>query len=444
MNGKSSSRRWGRRTRPSGRCYLVEVCGGDLGLRQRIEALLESHALAGDFLNMPAAQQLAAATGTPNDHSSADSDDSGAEGPHPDPSLDFLAPTRRPDSLGRLGHYEVLEVIGQGGMGVVLRGFDEKLHRTVAIKVLASPLAVSGSARERFVREARAAAAVSHDNVIAIHAVEDDGPTPYLVMQFIDGPTLQEKIERAGPLPLKEIVRIGLQVADGLAAAHRQGLVHRDVKPANILLENGVERVKITDFGLARAVDDASLTQSGVIAGTPMFMSPEQANGEPVDHRSDLFSLGTVPPRDGHRQGDRRGGEHVQSISGDLAAQAAGTTTMELVSSASTALAGQAFTTLSTTARRGRLRRHTGRFDQQQLHDPLCRGDADSQPGPVDHHRRESEHRLRCRTGAADGPLRRPCQPRHPGQPGGSSTSQNEGHLGRSRRDLPRTGRRGQ
>src|SRR5206468_2849597 len=116
----------------------------------------------------------------------------------------------------------------------------------------------------------------------------------YLVMQFIDGLTLQAKLDRTGPVPIKELLRIGLQIAEGLAAAHRHGLVHRDVKPANILLENGVQRVKITDFGLARAADDASLTQSGVVAGTPQYMSPEQANGVPADPRSDLFSLGSV------------------------------------------------------------------------------------------------------------------------------------------------------
>src|SRR5262249_13027712 len=173
--------------------------------------------------------------------------------------LDFLSPSTTPGSLGRLGHYEVLEVSGRGGMGIVLRAFDEKLHRVVAIKVLASALAAHGSARQRFVREARAAAAVTHDNVIAIHAVEDDGPIPYLIMQFIEGCTLQQKLDRAGPLPVKEILRLGVQIADGLAAAHRRGLVHRDIKPANILLENCIERVKITDFGLARAVDDATL-----------------------------------------------------------------------------------------------------------------------------------------------------------------------------------------
>src|SRR5438046_7293111 len=113
-------------------------------------------------------------------------------------------------------------------------------------------------------------------------------------MQLINGRTLQDRLDESGPLELKEILRIGMQIADGLAAAHRQGLVHRDIKPANILLENGVARVKITDFGLARSVDDASLTQSGLIPGTPAYMSPEQAAGAPIDHRSDLFSLGSV------------------------------------------------------------------------------------------------------------------------------------------------------
>src|SRR5207245_7566954 len=111
---------------------------------------------------------------------------------------------------------------------------------------------------------------------------------------LIDGISLQEKLDKQGALGVKETLRIGMQVAEGLAAAHKQGLMHRDIKPANILLENGVERVKITDFGLARSVDDASVTQSGTVAGTPLYMSPEQAEGLALDHRSDLFSLGTV------------------------------------------------------------------------------------------------------------------------------------------------------
>src|SRR5437588_6254974 len=129
---------------------------------------------------------------------------------------------------------------------------------------------------------------------MGFHAVEEAGPVPYLVMEYVRGSSLQDRLDQSGPLELKEILRIGMQIASGLAAAHAQGLVHRDIKPANILLENGVERVKLTDFGLARAVDDASLTQSGVVAGTPMYMSPEQADGLPVDCRSDLFSLGSV------------------------------------------------------------------------------------------------------------------------------------------------------
>jgi serine/threonine-protein kinase len=207
---------------------------------------------------------------------------------------DFLAPPKEPGHLGRLGHYEVLETIGRGGMGVVLKALDESLHRVVAIKVLSPHLASNATARKRFTREAQAAAAVTHEHVVTIHAVEDAHEPPYIVMQFVSGVSLQDRLDRDGPLELKEILRIGMQTAQGLAAAHAQGVVHRDIKPANILLENGVERVKITDFGLARTLDDASLTQSGVVAGTPQYMSPEQADGLAVDHRTDQFSLGSV------------------------------------------------------------------------------------------------------------------------------------------------------
>lgn len=208
--------------------------------------------------------------------------------------LGMLNPTDDPEMLGRLGGYEVSGVIGSGGMGVVLKAFDRPLDRTVAIKVLAPRLASSGAARRRFAREAKAAATVLHPNVIVIHGVLNDGPLPFLVMPYIRGESLQRRLDRQGPLQTEEILRIGQQVASGLAAAHGQGLVHRDIKPANILLEDGVERVTLTDFGLARAVDDASLTRSGIIAGTPQYMSPEQARGDNVDGRSDLFSLGSV------------------------------------------------------------------------------------------------------------------------------------------------------
>jgi eukaryotic-like serine/threonine-protein kinase len=132
-----------------------------------------------------------------------------------------------------------------------------------------------------------------HEHVIPIHDVLTDGDTPYLVMQYVPGQSLQARVDERGPLEAKEVLRIARQAAAGLGAAHAQGVVHRDVKPANILLEESVERVLISDFGLARTVDDATLTRTGVVAGTPHYMSPEQATGQPVDHRSDLFSLGS-------------------------------------------------------------------------------------------------------------------------------------------------------
>jgi uncharacterized protein (TIGR03067 family) len=209
-------------------------------------------------------------------------------------TVEHLEPTDEPDMLGRLGGYDVLEIIGRGGMGVVLKGFDRELKRCVAIKVLAPHLAHSPLARKRFAREAQAAAAVVHPHVLAIHQVQPGGRLPFLVMPLVAGESLAQRLAARGTLELKEILRIGMQAAAGLAAAHEQGLVHRDVKPANILLEKGVERAVLTDFGLARAADDAALTRWGVIAGTPQYMSPEQAQGQALDGRSDLFSLGCI------------------------------------------------------------------------------------------------------------------------------------------------------
>jgi eukaryotic-like serine/threonine-protein kinase len=205
-----------------------------------------------------------------------------------------LSTPNHPEMLGRLGRYDIERIIGSGGMGIVLKAHDSELNRPIAIKLLASHLAHVGAARERFAREARAAAAVVHEHVVAIYNVETAGSTPFLVMQYVPGRSLQARVDEDGPLATEEILRIGVQAASGLAAAHAQGLVHRDVKPANILLEESVERAVLTDFGLARAIDDASLTQTGVLAGTPHYMSPEQATGDAIDHRSDLFSLGAV------------------------------------------------------------------------------------------------------------------------------------------------------
>jgi eukaryotic-like serine/threonine-protein kinase len=208
--------------------------------------------------------------------------------------LDFLSPPSHPEMLGQLGRYQIEQVIGAGGMGIVLKGFDTDLNRPVAVKVLAPHLAHSGAARQRFAREARAAAAVVHEHVVAIYNVESEEETPFLVIQYVPGRSLQDRVDQDGPLAAEEILRIGMQAAAGLSAAHAQGVIHRDVKPANILMESGVERALLTDFGLARAADDASLTHSGIVAGTPHYMSPEQARGETADARSDLFSLGAV------------------------------------------------------------------------------------------------------------------------------------------------------
>jgi serine/threonine-protein kinase len=208
--------------------------------------------------------------------------------------VEHLEPSEDPTVLARLGTYDVLEIIGRGGMGVVLKGFDRELKRFVAIKTLAPHLAHSALARKRFAREAQAAAAVVNPHVIAIHQVQPNGRLPFLVMPLLSGETLAQRMTVRGTLELTEILRIGMQAAEGLAAAHGQGLVHRDIKPANILLEKGVERAVVTDFGLARAADDVSVTRWGIIAGTPEYMSPEQARGEILDGRSDLFSLGCV------------------------------------------------------------------------------------------------------------------------------------------------------
>lgn len=208
--------------------------------------------------------------------------------------IGLLTATNDDSALGTMGRYRVTRVIGSGGTGLVLRALDSDLNRVVAIKVLSPSLSVSVAARKRFAREGQAVAAVAHENVVAIHQVEASGPVPYLVMQYIDGTSLQEWVAESGPLDAKSALRVTAQVAAALAAAHDQGLVHRDVKPANILVSSGGQRVWITDFGLARAVDDASLTRTGFIAGTPHYMSPEQARGETVSNSSDLFGLGSV------------------------------------------------------------------------------------------------------------------------------------------------------
>jgi serine/threonine-protein kinase len=212
-------------------------------------------------------------------------------------SLAFLGPPQRPGDLGTLGPYPVEEELGQGGMGIVLRGRDEALGRTVALKVLRPELA-GARARARFVREARAAARVEHDHIVRVHAVHDaaDGP-PYLVMEFLPGKSLAGLLRASKCLAPAAAAELAAQVADGLAAAHAAGLVHRDIKPANIMLD-ALGRARITDFGLVKELVDEPqaeerLTQTGAILGTPGYMAPEQAEGS-VGPAADLWALGAV------------------------------------------------------------------------------------------------------------------------------------------------------
>jgi serine/threonine protein kinase len=245
----------------------------------------------------------------------------------------LLAPPREPDEMGRLGDYRVLEVLGSGGMGVVFLAEDIHLRRRVALKAMRPTLAASARARQRFLREARLTASLTHDHVVAVHHVGEEQGVPFLAMPLLQGESLETRLKREGRLPLEEVLRIGRETAEGLAAAHEHAMVHRDIKPANIFLEVGSRqlavgseeravgcgqlavssegkdaasslptancllptvRVKILDFGLARSGEgEAELTQPGMIMGTPAYMAPEQALGR-VDHRADLFSLGCV------------------------------------------------------------------------------------------------------------------------------------------------------
>ena len=210
-------------------------------------------------------------------------------GPH-------FAPPTVPGDLGRLAHYRVVKALGAGGMGAVFLAIDEHLDRRVAIKVMQPDQAFDPGARERFLREARAAAAVKHDNVVTIYQVGEDGGMPFIAMELLAGTSLAAYLHRKGRLTVAQALRIGHEAAAGLDAAHALGLVHRDIKPGNMWLEAPRGRVKILDFGLAKSANETvgSLTVTGQVVGTPGFMSPEQARGKRLDARSDLFSLGTV------------------------------------------------------------------------------------------------------------------------------------------------------
>jgi predicted Ser/Thr protein kinase len=192
------------------------------------------------------------------------------------------------------GHYTIERELGRGGMGVVYLARELRLERPVAIKVLPPHLAGLPGVRERFLREARTAAQLSHPNIVPIYRAEEAGGYAYFTMGYIEGETLAERVRDRGPLPPAEVVRVLREAAWALAYAHARGVVHRDIKAANIMIERGTGRAVVTDFGIARDQSATALTQQGEVVGTVYYMSPEQANGQPLDGRSDLYSLGVA------------------------------------------------------------------------------------------------------------------------------------------------------
>ncbi len=274
--------------------YIDRQCEHNPTLRSEVKSLLRAHREAEDFLDEDSAkthrvvetvQQLSL------DVSAREVVSAKAI----QRIKELLGTPINPDAIAAIDHYSLLNAIGVGGFGVVFRAMDEKLQRLVAVKMLTPHSESPASPYRRFLQEARSAAAVNHENVVRIHDVEES-PIPYIVMEYVNGPTLHQFINEVGPLEIDKLVSLSRQIASGLAAAHQCGFVHRDIKPGNILVEVGSElKIKLTDFGLAQTVEDVSLSSSSdQFIGTPLYASPEQARSLEIDARSDLFSLGSV------------------------------------------------------------------------------------------------------------------------------------------------------
>lgn len=215
------------------------------------------------------------------------------------PAYPFLEPPTKAGGIGCLGDYELVRVLGEGGMGIVFEADDKRLGRKVALKVL-RPELTDESFRQRFEREGRISSSIQDDNICLVYQVGVHKSVSYMAMEFLKGEDLDEKLKRDGWLPIPVVFKIAKQMALGLAVAHEKKLIHRDIKPANVWLESGgpgsdFKRVKLLDFGLAKSTEvESTLTAKGMIVGTPNYMAPEQICGEPLDERADLFSLGCV------------------------------------------------------------------------------------------------------------------------------------------------------
>jgi serine/threonine protein kinase len=213
------------------------------------------------------------------------------------PVLDrsLIERTNEPGAFGKVGSFHLQEELGRGGMGVVYKAWDDSLRRVVAVKFIRQDRSLSSVAHERFFREARAAAAVSHPNIVVVHRIDEVKGTPFIVMEYVDGESLEKLIAKGRRFTPMELLQLILQITEGLQAAHENGIVHRDIKPSNVMVESGSGRSKISDFGLARVGEEISSdSEEGTLLGTPAYMSPEQVNGTAIDGRSDLFSLGCL------------------------------------------------------------------------------------------------------------------------------------------------------
>jgi eukaryotic-like serine/threonine-protein kinase len=251
--------------------FLSQVCAGDEELRREVESLIRSHQQIGSFIDAPEIEVAA----------------------------EVMYDDQTELTVGQaISHYKILRMLGAGGMGRVYLAQDNLLNRKVAIKLLPNALTKDPQMRARFIREAQLASALDHSNICTIHEVGESNGQHFIVMQYVEGETLKRLVGNR-PLRFDALIPISLQLADALSAAHAQGIIHRDIKPSNIIITSRGQ-TKVLDFGLAKLLEaksgegEAGLTQTGAMLGTPSYMSPEQARGAHVDHRSDIFSLGAV------------------------------------------------------------------------------------------------------------------------------------------------------